>query len=173
LAIGHRQSAVSRRSAFTLIECIVYLALVAVIIGFTFAAFYHAWDNHRDLRRNTEDIVLALKAGERWRADVRAATGPLKTVDQTGLSALHIPQANGEIVYVFRDEMIRRRAGPHEPWQQILANVKSSRMFAAQRNEVRSWRWEMELTTAQKAVRVRPLFSFQAVPGLFNRVEEQ
>ena len=37
-------------------------------------------------------------------------------------------------------------------------------MFADQRGPVTTWRWEIELRSDKKEAKLRPLFSFQAVP---------
>jgi hypothetical protein len=41
--------------------------------------------------------------------------------------------------------------------------VKNSKMEMDQRRQVTAWRWELELQSARKAARVRPLFTFEAV----------
>jgi hypothetical protein len=46
-----------------------------------------------------------------------------------------------------------------------VPGVKSSKIAHDPRQKVTAWRWEIELATRKKAVRVRPLFSFEAVPA--------
>ena len=56
-----------------LLECLVYIAVLAVVLVVTMRGFYRCWDNSKALRHNADDIILVLHAGEQWRADVRAA----------------------------------------------------------------------------------------------------
>ena len=65
-----------------LMECLVYIAVFAILLGGGTAAFYFCWDHSKALIYATDDIASALHAGERWRADVRAATGKI-TVETT------------------------------------------------------------------------------------------
>ena len=148
-----------------LIDCLVYLAIWSVVVGLAFSAFFRSMSYSKNLARNADDIARALKAGERWREDVRAATGPFKLV--TGQAsveqALHIPQKTGEVIYRFIDGAVLRQTGTNAPWIPALSGVKSSRMEKDERQRVVSWRWEVELKNKQKVARVRPLFTFQAV----------
>ncbi len=148
-----------------LIDCLVYLAIWSVVVGLAFSAFFRSMSYSKNLARNADDIARALKAGERWREDVRAATGPFKLVTgEAGVEqALHIPQKTGEVVYRFIDGAVLRQTGTNAPWIPALSGVKSSRMEKDERQRVVSWRWEVELKNKQKVARVRPLFSFQAV----------
>lgn len=152
------------RRGFTLIECLVYIGVLAVVFGLAYAAFYRCWDNSLGVRRNAEDIERALQAGERWRADVRLATAPI-TVEQTNHEQLlRIPQRDGAVRYLFSNGAVQRRAGSEAPWMNVLAKVKSSRMEADARPYVRAWRWELELPVYHKGAQLRPLFTFEAVP---------
>ncbi len=157
------------RRGFTLIECLVYVSVLAVVLGVAFTAFYRCWDNSMGVRRNAEDIERTLKAGERWRADVRSATGPLVVEKTDQEQVLHIPQAGGEILYLFSLGEVQRRASPDASWVQLLPKVTSSRMEADARREVRAWRWELELAVYRKGARIRPLFTFEAVPNQANK----
>ncbi len=56
----------------------------------------------------TNDITTALHAGERWRADVRAATGNISiTTTPTG-ELVRIPETKKEIIYRFEAGEVRR-----------------------------------------------------------------
>ena len=59
---------------YLLIEALVYIAVIVALLGVAYAAMYRCIDRSIALRRNADDITSALHAGERWRADVRAAT---------------------------------------------------------------------------------------------------
>ena len=163
----------ARRSsrAFMLIDCMVYIALLLVLLALAFMTFYKTFDASKALNRNAADIARALNAGERWRADVRAATTPPRLEQAGGETILHLPRANGEILYAFREGAVLRRnaTGPRTDWETFLSEVKSSRMLADPRQRVTAWRWELELAPASEARRVNPQFTFQGVPGLTQR----
>jgi len=148
-----------------LVDCLVYLAIWVVVVGLAFSAFYRCMNYSKNLARTADDIARALKAGERWREDVRAASGPLERVSgQASVEqALHIPQKTGEVIYRFIDGAVLRQSGTNASWIPALTGVKSSRMEKDERQRVVSWRWEVELKNKQKVARVRPLFTFQAV----------
>lgn len=152
-----------RKDGFTLIECLVYIGLLAVVLGFAMQIFFHCWDDNKALRRNAEDIVRALRAGDQWRADVRAASGTVQLTAANGAEQLHIPSSSGDIIYTFSDGKIRRQTGSlDEVW---LPAVASSQMKADARQNVPAWKWELELKPSRKESRMHPLFTFEAVAG--------
>src|SRR5262245_652723 len=89
------------RTGIMLVECMVYVALFALITGLAFAAFYRAEKNSRHLRHNSEDILRVVTAGELWRKDIRRATAPLKLVEMPEAQVLHVPQGTNEVLYAF------------------------------------------------------------------------
>jgi hypothetical protein len=147
-----------------LIDCMVYLALFFIISGVAFVVFYSCWDNSKNFRRSTDEIAATLKIGDRWRADVRTATAPLRVEASPTDSLLRIPQKTGEIDYRFFEGSLWRRNGTDAEWIELLPKIKSSRMAPDQRHQVTAWRWEVELMTHRKGARVVPLFTFEAVP---------
>jgi len=144
---------------YTLLECLVYIAVLAVVLNLSFAAFFRYTKHAHDLHRNADDIASALRAGERWREDVRASTAPPHAVE----NGIAIPQRSNVVTYVFTDGAIWRRTSRSRV--QVLDRVKVSVMLDDSRPHVNAWRWELELASPQKAIRVRPLFSFIAVAG--------
>ena len=152
------------RRGIMLVDCLMYIALLAVILTLTLAAFYRANENSRNLAQNAADIVRALNTGERWREDVRTATGPPRVVEDAKETLLQLPQAGGEVRYRLRNGIISRQTSGNTNWTDLLPNVKSSRMEPDPRRHVTAWRWELELQGRQKVARVKPLFTFQAVP---------
>jgi len=146
---------------FTLIECLVYMSVLGVILAIGSVAFYRCWDDNKSVTRNGNDIVRTLKAGEAWRAEMRQATGPIRTVNAT----LRIPSGKQDVIYSFADGEVRKQIGENAPWKVILSNVKSSEMQSDQRAQVTAWRWEVELQSQRKNAKVHPLFTFEVVPG--------
>ena len=156
-------SSISMRRGIMLIDCLVYISLLALILGLAFAAFYRTLEHSTRLDRNAADIVRALNAGERWRADVRSASGAIRTVNDTNGVALHIPRGQGVITYVFRESAVHREESPGGRREVVLPNVKTSGFFRDSRQHVVGWRWELELQGKQEVSRVKPMFSFLAV----------
>lgn len=148
--------------AFTIIECLVYLGLVMVLFGLGTVAFYRCFDNMKGLRRNANDITRAVNAGELWRNDIRTATQTIQVdeADQT----IRIPQREREVFYKFTDTQVFRKTGADAPWLPLLSKVQSSQMTKDPRAHVTAWRWELALQPSRKEARVRPLFTFLAVP---------
>ena len=142
---------------YSLIECLVYIAVLAVVLNLSFVAYYRYEQHTRNLRRNADDITRALRAGERWREDVRTAIASPHVME----NGLAIPQQSGEVAYVFANGAVWRQTGATRVV--VLKDVKASTISDDSRPRVNAWRWEMELASPQKAVLVRPLFTFTAV----------
>lgn len=150
-----------RTQGIMLIEVLAYVMVFALVIGGGSALLYRAWSNNIAVRRNADDIMRALSAGELWRADVRTASGPIVSRDS---HELRIPTPRGEILYQFANETISRQAPGQQPRK--LARVLSSQMQPDRREQVSGWKWEIELQHNRKDIQFRPLFTFQAVaPG--------
>jgi hypothetical protein len=157
--------AAGRRSGIMLVDCLVYIALLALILGLAFAAFYRTLEHSTRLNANAADIARALRAGEQWRDDVRAATGPPRVATQDGRAALSIPQAIGEIIYRVSGNSVVRETAPGGAFAEVLPDVRRSEFVRDAREYVTAWRWELELSSKQEVTRVRPMFTFQAVPA--------
>jgi hypothetical protein len=153
----------NRRAGILLIDLVFYMALLGIVLILAAVVFNQFLIQSGSLRRNIDDIERALKAGERWRADLHGATGPVRQENIEGAEGFIIPQARGEIVYTFTN-IVRRRAAGSEVWEPALAGVKSAKIIHEKRQHASGWRWEIELETRRKNPRVRPLFTFIAVP---------
>jgi type II secretory pathway pseudopilin PulG len=151
--------------AFTLIEVLVYMSMLAVLMGLGYAALYRSMDASTGLRRNASDITQALNTGERWRDDIRAATQPLRLEQISDAeSLLHIPQPNAEVTYRFVSNSVSRRVGSGE-WSPALEHVDHSVFISDPRQKVTAWKWEIELQSYHKSLtRLQPLFTVLAVP---------
>ena len=153
--------------AYLLIEALVYIAVIVALLGAGYAAMYRCVDSSIALRRNADDITSALHAGERWRADVRAATSQVRGENTDDGQLLSLEGARGAVVYRFTTNAVFRSVSGG-PWAHVLEHVKASIMAPDQREHVTAWRWELELQPRAKGSvkpsRVRPLFTFLAVP---------
>jgi Tfp pilus assembly protein FimT len=149
-----------------LIECIVYMAVFTVLLGIATMAFFHCWDASKDFGRDVDAVERSVQAGERWRADIRGATGPVEKTAVNGGEMVRIPQARGEVVYAFAGSEIRRRADHRETV--VLSHIKLSRMQPEARSFGEIWRWELELETKHAKRPLRPLFTFETVSPARN-----
>lgn len=149
---------------YMLIEYLIYIAVLAVVMGVAFGAFYRFLDHSRDLARNTDDILRTLRVGELWRADIRAAIAPPAVRAGDHATACEIARTNGPVVYLFGDGVVWRQEASAAA-KIVLPRVRASVMSREERHGITCWRWEVELQTRRKVVRVRPLFTFLAVPS--------
>jgi hypothetical protein len=80
---------------------------------------------------------------------------------------LYLDSPGKAVVYRFATNAVTRRVG-NGPWMPVLPRVKASTMTADRREQVTAWRWEVEIATratgSAKPGRIRPLFTFLAVP---------
>lgn len=162
----------SARSGYLLVEALVYIGLVFLLLGIGTAAMYRAIDNSVALRRNADDITRAVHAGERWRADVRAASRGILQEETDRQPLVRLKGDRGEVDYRYSENSLYRRAG-EGPWSRLLDHVQSSSMTRDRRPNVTVWVWELELQPKAhgsfKPGRVRPLFTFLAVePSVKN-----
>ena len=158
--IRHRANA----SGIMLVECLVYIMVVIVVLGLAFVLFYKAFDHCIGLRRNAEDITSALRAGERWRQDIRDASGALTKVPSDPRPMWRVPQAEADVYYLQEEGSIWRFASSNSVPEEVLSHVRTSEMRNEKRQEVECGAWTVELKPRRKGPRVRPVFHFLAVP---------
>jgi len=156
---GHRHE-----SGILLMDCLIYMGLLFLIVSMAYVVFYRGWDNSLNLRRGADQIASALSVGERWREDVRSATGPPRAETTNGEQILSLPHGKDQVAYRSSPDAVCRRANDASAWIEILNRVKSSRMELEPRQKVTAWRWELELKTRQRKRRLQPVFTFKAVP---------
>ncbi len=157
-----------RQSGIFLTEVLVYLAVLTIVLGVAYAAVYRCIDNSYALRRSADDISRTLSVGERWRTDIRNAANGIGVRRFGASEILTLTNREGATAYQFSTNGVARRVGD-APWATLLPNVKASTMVAEQRDGVTVWTWELELKPREKGYlkpgRVRPLFTFSAVPA--------
>jgi hypothetical protein len=151
-----------RVSGIFLIECLVYLALFAIVLGGATTAFYFCWNHSDALVGTANGIHSALQMGERWRADVRAATGQITVQTTATGQVVRIPEGGREIFYRFETGEVSRRifAAGQPTWK--LAHVNKSSMELDARGDVAAWRWELEVVPARKEIHLPLRFTFEA-----------
>jgi Tfp pilus assembly protein FimT len=152
---------------YLLAEALVYIGVVVVLVSLAAVMLVRCIDSSLALRRAAAEISAALETGELWRADVRAASRSARLETDGGQQALCLTSPHGEVAYRFSSKAVFRRIG-QGPWVRVLDNVRASTMEPDPRRNVTAWRWELELQPrakgAVKPSRIRPLFTFFAVP---------
>jgi len=153
----------SRRVAgLLLVECMTYIAVFAILTAVGMGAFYLCWDDSKAVIYATDDIGAALRAGERWRADVRSANGKITVEDSAAGELMRIPASGKEIVYRFESGQLRRELSAGQNPQLLLATVTTSQMNEETRNGVTAWRWELDLLVRRPETHLPLLFTFEA-----------
>ncbi len=155
-------SAARRASGMLLVECVVYMAVFAILLGGITAVFFYCWDHSDTLIYTTGDINSALQTGERWRADIRAATGKITVNTTAAGEVVRIPEGARLVSYRFESGGVSLQSSVSAKPLLLLANVKTSQMTLDARGGVSAWRWELELLPRRGASH-RPLqFTFEA-----------
>jgi hypothetical protein len=159
------RSSISRdraRTGYLLIECLIYLSMLVVVISLGLGAFYICWDYSKALHYATDDITAALHAGERWRADIRNATGKITVATTAEGERLRIPQGTNELIYSFSAGEVHRQLASSGFSELLLLKVATSQMVTETRGPVAAWRWEVELTPRRKETHLSLRFTFEA-----------
>lgn len=151
-----------RQAGVLLTECLVYLAVFAILLGIGTAAFYFCWDHTRATIFVTNQVGSALLAGERWRADVRNATGTISVVTTAAGETVTIPAGENKIIYRLEAGELRREIPAQNRSWLLLEKVRSSEMKTEPREGATAWRWELELTPRRSAMNFPLLFTFEA-----------
>ncbi len=151
-----------RQAGIMLVECLVYIAVFAILTGVGTTAFYFFWDHSKALMYATDDISSALRTGERWRADVRKATGKISVETTTAGELVRIPEGGREIIYRFSSGEIHRQIASSNFSELLLSKVKTSQMKTDARGDVTAWRWELELAQRRSETHLPLLFTFEA-----------
>lgn len=154
--------------AFSLIECLVYMSLLAVVMALSMQVFFQSRESSDQLRRHADEITRMLHAGERWRDDVRSATAPLHLRVTDYQTWLTIPRGKNLTVYTIFKSGVWRQEHGGAAWTPTLAAVKLSRMEPDVRAHVSAWRWEVELPS-KDSKQTKPRFTFLAVAPRTNQ----
>lgn len=155
-------SRLPRRAGIMLIECISYIAVFLILSAVAMGSFYLCWDHSKALISASDDISAALVAGERWRADVRAASGTINVETTTNGEVVKIAQGEKEITYTFDSKEVQRQVGTASLPVTLLPRVVSSEMQSDTRGGVTAWRWELQVAQRRKEAHLPLLFTFEA-----------
>ncbi len=164
MKIAPQKSGTCRCTGVSLIECLVYIAVFAILLGIGTAAFYFCWDHTRATISTASEIESALHAGEVWRADVRAATGNISATTTPDGEVIEIPCHDGKVVYRFAaGELSRENSTSNHP-HVLFEKVLASTMQTESRAGLIAWRWELELTPPRHEPNFPLRFTFEAAP---------
>jgi hypothetical protein len=152
----------ARTSGIFLLECLMYIALLGLVLGGATTAFYFCLGHTEAVMVTTDNIASVLRTGERWRADVRAATGPITVQTNAAGEVVRIPEGARLVSYRFESGKISRQLSATAEPLVLLANVKGSQMMMDARGGVSAWRWELELTPVRKETHLPLRFTFEA-----------
>lgn len=149
----------------TLIEMLIYIGLLAVVLGVGVNGLIRVWGAHGTLRRQADAIVVAADTGERWRADIRSATGAIRSETTPDTQTLAIPVGNRVVTWGFANGLVWRQAAADRKAAPLLLGVRTSRMAPELREGVRTWIWDLELNRIPQKARTAPIYTFLAVEG--------
>jgi len=152
-----------RLSGVLLIECLVYIGVFAILLGLGTAAFYFCWDHTRAVLITANEVESALRTGELWRADVRAAKGKIALETTAAGEVVRFHQGANEVIYRFDGSQLWREIKSLNQSRLLLEKVKASEMKSDTRGDVTAWHWELELTPRRKETHFPLLFTFEAV----------
>jgi len=145
-----------------LVQCLVYIAVFTLLSAVAFDCFYKCWNHTEALVYATGDITSALHAGERWRADVRSATGKITVQTDAAGEQVRLIQHGHAVVYSFASGEVRRQIPGSKISELLVDNVKASQIISTNRSRVAAWSWDLELTSRRPETRFPMLFTFEA-----------
>lgn len=152
------------KAGVSLIECLVYIGLFAVLLTCATRFFSVVYDHNKAAASAASYTIAALDAAKHWRRDIANAIGEPKLIRDDHFDVIQIDQATGEQVR-YRVNGNRLERHNSQEWVPIIRRVASSIMLPDQREHVRAWRWELAMETKSRFLGDPVRFSFTAVPG--------
>lgn len=162
----------NRRSAlgYSLVEALVYIAVLATILGVGFAAVNRIWSISAQIRRESDDLRAVLATGERWRDDIRQSQGAIRSEREGEYQVLIVSRgATNEVQWAFDGSRVLRREGADAPWSPMLSRVRHAEARAELRHDIPTWRWDVEFEPVSRKARFQRAFSFVAVARPLQR----
>lgn len=154
-----------RPTAFALIPLIVYIGVAVVVMNLAGIAFFAVLEHMRAVRFDTEQVMSALRAGERWRADIRRAAVSPKLIQEDDGPLLLLQVGTNRVAYKLVSHWALRQPARNARWQVALRDVAESKFVRDDRpGGVRAWRWEVRFEDRKGRKRHPLAFTFQAVP---------
>jgi hypothetical protein len=158
----HTPSPRRSRAGVTFPECLVYVGALITIATIAFSSLNRLWAVTGRMAGVADDLRDASRAGEQWRADVRAAVAPIQPEDE-GRSCV-IQTGAGTVTWFTEVGALWRRTGDLEPscW---VRRIHSCQFSPSPRQQVAALQLDLELVPRSRQPRHPPAFTFLAVPG--------
>ena len=151
-------------SGVSLIECLVYIGLFAVLLLCGSRFFTVVYQHNKAVAKAAGYTSAALDAARHWRRDIANAKGEPELIRGERFDVIRIDQASGgQVSYRVNGTRLERHNS--KEWVPIIRRVASSIMLPDQREYVRAWRWELAMETKSRFLGDPVRFSFTAVPG--------
>ena len=148
----------------SLIECLVYIGLFAVLLNCATRFFSVVYHHNKAATKAASYTIAALDAARHWRRDIANAKDEPELIRGDHFDVIRIDQAaGGQVSYRVNGTRLERNNG--DEWIPIIRRVASSVMLPDQREYVRAWRWELAMETKSRFLGDPVRFSFTAVPG--------
>jgi type II secretory pathway pseudopilin PulG len=156
----HESQPASRRG-LTLIELLIYISVLLTVSAVSFSAVMRLWSATGNLSAATDENGAALRAAEQWRADIRAASGPV-VLSENGMRCV-IPTTNGTITWTHSLEALWRQLDSH-PGSLWVPRVQICSFEADPRIHTTPVRCDLLLIPRSTKATQAPTFTFLAVP---------
>lgn len=158
-SVGRRRSS-HRASAFTLAELLVYIVSLLAVSGVAFTAVNRMWSATGRMGSTVDDTTASLRAGERWRIDLRKASAPPR-IEENGSVCL-LQSGTNRVAWFHFEGRLWRQAGslPAIAW---CDRVESCRFTPDLRKHVRAHRLELALFKRSSRSPLPLRFDFTAV----------
>ena len=159
-----RTHRIRNEAGVSLIECLVYVALFAVLLTCATRFFTVVYHHNKAVAKAASYTNAALDAARHWRRDIANAKGEPELIRSERFDVIRIDQASGgQVSYRVNGTRLERHNS--KEWVPIIRRVASSIMLPDQREHVRAWRWELAMETKSRFLGDPVRFSFTAVPG--------
>ncbi len=150
----------------TILEMMVSIAVLTIVMAVGGVAMARLWTVTGQMRREADELQSVLAAGERWREDIRSATGAILTEAEDGIAVIRIPAKDRrEVQWASLPGAVVRRDHPDAPWTTVCRRIRGSTIQLERRGAVAAWRWDLELEPMTKRSRFVRAFTFLAVPS--------
>jgi hypothetical protein len=156
----HASHAGSSRG-LTLIELLVYIGVLLTVSAISFSAVMRLWTATGSLSAATDENGAALRAAEQWRADIRAASGPV-VLSEKGTRCV-IPTPHGPITWTHSLDALWRQVDS-QPGNLWVPRVAICSFEPDPRTHTTPIRCDLLLTPRSTKATQAPTFTFLAIP---------
>ncbi|MBG89741.1 MAG: hypothetical protein CMO80_22970 [Verrucomicrobiales bacterium] len=152
-------------SGIMLMQCLVYIPIMALIVYVAVDASVTLKDGTHSLQRGTMRLTQSMSAGERWREDIRSMTGKPTLKHEYEREVHTIPGVTNSVQWSLFEGKLWRRADESRAWAKMVDRVKSISIREDKREHVTAWVLDFELKPGHARAKLTPVYTFIAVPG--------